>query len=243
MSKLLKAREISGEEIEGLTPGKFPVRAPLEGDYARLEPLDPQQHAAGLFQASHEGDDARRIWDFLPDGPFADLPSFTDWLQSYAVIADRLSFAVRDRISDKAAGMASYMNIHPRHGCIEIGYIWFAPFLQNTRQSAEALFRLMQYAFDGLGYRRLEWKCDARNEPSRRAALRLGFAFEGVFYQHLVVKGRNRDTAWYSMLDTEWPMIRENFEQWLSPENFDADGQQRLSLGVMNRALRNIGSF
>ncbi len=147
-------------------------------------------------------------------------------------------FAVRDEGSGRAGGVASYLNIHPQPGTIEIGHIWFGPALQRTPAATEALYLLLHHAFDDLGYRRLEWKCNALNAASRRAAVRLGFAFEGTFYQHQIVKGRNRDTTWFSILDGEWPPIRANFEAWLAPENFDEAGGQRASLGDLNRALR-----
>jgi RimJ/RimL family protein N-acetyltransferase len=134
--------------------------------------------------------------------------------------------------------MVSFLNIHPANASLEIGHIWFAPFLQNTRQSTEALFLLMQHTLDVLGYRRLEWKCNAQNAASRSAAARLGFGYEGIFYQHMVVKGRNRDTAWFSLLDSEWPAVRANFATWLADENFDQHGVAKQSLGALNRALR-----
>jgi RimJ/RimL family protein N-acetyltransferase len=149
---------------------------------------------------------------------------------------DRLYFAFRDKATDRLGGMATYLDIRPNMGAIEVGYIWFAPFLQRTRHATEALFLLLSYAFDELGYRRMQWRCNALNDKSRAAALRLGFAFEGIFYQHMLVKGCNRDTAWYSILDHEWPRIRSNFERWLAPSNFDADGHQHLSLSHLNAA-------
>jgi len=146
--------------------------------------------------------------------------------------------AVRDLATQRAGGMVSYLNIEPKASSIELGHIWFGPAMQNTAAATEALFLLLRHALDDLGYRRVEWKCDALNAASRRAAVRLGFAFEGIFYQHRVVKGRNRDTAWFALLDGEWPSIRANFETWLAPDNFDAAGRQRRSLGALNRATR-----
>ena len=184
--------------------------------------------------ASHESDEARRVWAYLPDGPFEDLASFDQWARRMAAEPDRLFFAFRDRHTGRLGGMATYFEIRPTMGSVEIGYIWFAPFLQRTRQATEALFLMLRYAFDELKYRRVQWRCNALNEQSRAAALRLGFTFEGIFYQHMVVKGRNRDTAWYSILDHEWPRIRSNFEHWLAPSNFDAEGRQIASLRRLN---------
>jgi RimJ/RimL family protein N-acetyltransferase len=212
----------------------------------RLEPLDPAIHAAELYAASHPSaetrtEQVRNLWTYMPYGPFPDLAAFTAWLGTQAASADPLFFAVRDLATGQASGMVSYQAIQPEHRSIEIAHIWFGPALQNTRQSTEALYLLMAHSFDELRYRRLEWKCDALNRSSRQAALRLGFAFEGIFYQHRIVKGRNRDTAWFSLLDYEWPRISANFRTWLAPDNFDENGRQRQSLSVLNRALRPAG--
>jgi RimJ/RimL family protein N-acetyltransferase len=213
-----------------------PEHRVIEGRYAVVEPLDPAAHATQLFDASH-GDEAKaRIWDYLPSGPFPTFPAFLEWLSSCAASTDPLFFAIRDSESGKATGMASYLNIHPDHGSIEIGHIMFGSLLQKTPAATEALYLMLCYALDDLGYRRMEWKCNGLNQPSRRAAVRLGFTFEGIFYQHMIVKGQNRDTAWFSILDGEWPRLRANFEAWLAPENFDESGQQRTSLSILNRA-------
>ena len=227
-------REISGAELSALPSGVGPEKRPLEGAQVLLEPLDPDRHAELLHAASHETGEARRVWTYLPDGPFQDLASFTQWVRRMALEPDRLFFAFRDKRTGRLGGMATYLDIRPAMGSIEIGYIWFAPFLQRTRQATEALFLMLRYAFDDLGYRRVQWRCNALNEKSRAAALRLGFRFEGIFYQHMVVKGHNRDTAWYSILDHEWPRIRSNFELWLVPSNFDERGRQILSLRRLN---------
>jgi RimJ/RimL family protein N-acetyltransferase len=208
-------------------PARPPQRIPLEGASVRLEPVDPARHSRALFSAA---DGAPAIWDYLAYGPFENQEVFTEWLEGRASSRDPLFYAVVDRATGLARGMASYMRIVPEHGVIEIGHIWFAPVLQRTRQATEAIFVLARHAFDELGYRRLEWKCDSLNLPSRRAAERFGFVFEGVFRQHMVVKDRNRDTAWYSMTDGEWPLMRAAFEAWLDTENFDQSGRQRLSL-------------
>jgi RimJ/RimL family protein N-acetyltransferase len=229
-------RRISGDRLDALPSGKAPEKKPLAGALAVLEPLETERHARELYAASHDTDDARRVWTFLPDGPFDDLTAFTAWTDVMSTAPDRISYAIRDRSSGRAAGMASYIDIQPSHGSVEIGYIWFAPSLQRSPCATEALFLLLRYAFDGLGYRRMQWRCNALNEKSRAAALRLGFTFEGIFHQHMVLKGRNRDTAWYSILDREWPRLRANFEAWLAPGNFDAEGRQKQSLRALNEA-------
>jgi RimJ/RimL family protein N-acetyltransferase len=240
VSARIPRRELSEDDVRPQPPGVYPGRAPLDGRYARLEPVDPRRHAADLWAAIQGGPEADRIWDYLGYGPFAAPEAFETWLRGCAGSSDPLFSAIRDGRDGKVAGMASYLEIRPTQGVIEIGHIWFAPSLQNSREATEALYLLMRHALDvdDLGYRRLEWKCNALNERSRSAAARLGFAFEGIFYQHMIVKGRNRDTAWFSILDYEWPAIRANFDTWLAPDNFDPAGRQIRSLGEMNRALR-----
>jgi RimJ/RimL family protein N-acetyltransferase len=227
-------REISGDKVAPLPSGIAPERRRLEGPRVLLEPLDPERHSESLYAASHESDEAKEIWTYLPDGPFEDLASFRRWVERIAIEPDRLFFAFLDKRTGRLGGMATYFEIRPAIGSIEVGYIWFAPFLQRTPQATEALFLMLQYAFDELRYRRMQWRCNALNAKSRAAALRLGFTFEGIFYQHMVVKGHNRDTAWYSILDHEWPRIRSNFEVWLAPSNFDDQGRQILSLSGLN---------
>jgi RimJ/RimL family protein N-acetyltransferase len=215
-------------------PARRPDRAPLEGETVRLEPVDPDRHAGDLFAAS-EG--APALWDYLAYGPFPNPQVFTEWLKERAASDDPLFYAVIDRNLGAAGGMASLMRIKPENGVIEIGHIWFAPVLQRTRQATEAIYLLAQHAFDDLGYRRFEWKCDSLNQPSRRAAERFGFVYEGVFRQHMVIKDRNRDTAWFSIVDGEWPLVRAAFEAWLSSENFDREGRQRRSLADVRDSL------
>ena len=205
----------------------MPKKVPLDGETVVLEPVDPARHAASLFASSK---DAQELWKHLAYGPFHDQEEFTGWLQERAATDDPLFYALVDRAAAEARGMASYLRMEPHHGVIEIGHIWFAPALQRTRQATESIFLLARHAFEDLGYRRLEWKCDSLNGPSRSAAERFGFTYEGIFRQHMVVKGRNRDTAWYSITDAEWPSRRAAFKAWLSAENFDADGTQRRSL-------------
>jgi RimJ/RimL family protein N-acetyltransferase len=218
-------------------PARTPERAPLQGETVRLEPVDPARHAADLFTPS-EG--APSLWDYLAYGPFENQAVFTDWLKERAASSDPLFYAIVDRTSGRAQGMASLMRIKPEHGVIEVGHIWFAPALQRTRQATEAIYLLARHVFDDLGYRRFEWKCDSLNAPSRRAAERFGFVFEGIFRQHMVVKGRNRDTAWFSITDGEWPARRAAFETWLSPENFDSDGRQRRSLADIRETVATL---
>ena len=208
-------------------PARLPQRVSLEGDTVVLEPVDPARHAAALFSSSEP---APELWKHLAYGPFANQAMFTRWLEDRAATDDPLFYAIVDREAGGARGMASFLRMEPQNGVIEIGHIWFAPELQRTRQATEAIYLLARHAFHDIGYRRLEWKCDSLNEPSRRAAERFGFTYEGVFRQHMVVKGRNRDTAWFSIIDGEWPAVRAGFEAWLAPENFDVEGRQRKSL-------------
>jgi RimJ/RimL family protein N-acetyltransferase len=185
-----------GPPVEPLPSGRRPERAPLVGAEVRLEPVDVAEHAASLYGRSHARPEDAVLWTYLAYGPFADQGAFERWLAERARSDDPLFFAIVEQGSGQASGMASYLNIVPANGCIEIGHIWFAPPLQKTRAATEAIFLMCRQAFDDLGYRRLEWKCDALNAASRRAARRFGFTYEGTFRQHMVVKGRNRDTAW-----------------------------------------------
>lgn len=214
-----------------MTRARPPRREVLEGARVRLEPLDADRHAADLFAAGGADDS---VWTYLAYGPFADEAEMHAHLAAQAASSDPLFFAVV--VDGRAAGVVSFLRMEPEHGVIEIGHIWFGAALQRTPAATEAIFLLAREAFDGLGNRRLEWKCDAANARSRRAAERFGFTFEGVFRQHMIVKGRNRDTAWYALLDSEWPAARRAFEAWLDPANFDAGGQQRASLADLRAA-------
>jgi RimJ/RimL family protein N-acetyltransferase len=200
------------------------------GQFCRLEPLQLERHAIDLFEAY--GVDDGRMWTYLGVGPFQDLLSYLEWINGASRSEDPLFFAIIDRSTGKALGSASYMRIDPPNGVIEVGHVTYSPKLQRTRAATEAMYLMMRHAFE-LGYRRYEWKCDALNAPSRAAAQRLGFTFEGIFRQAVVYKGRSRDTAWFSVLDSEWPMLRERFEKWLNPANFDPAGRQILSLSEM----------
>jgi RimJ/RimL family protein N-acetyltransferase len=221
-----------GPSLPDWTPRPRPPRVFLEGRYCRLEPLDPARHAADLFAANNEAPDGR-LWTYLPTEPFAAFDSYRDWLDRMAVSEDPLFFALCDRADGKAAGLAAYLRIDPSMGSIEVGHLNFSPRLQKTRAATEAQFLLADNALAILGYRRYEWKCDSLNEPSRAAARRLGFTFEGVFRQAVVYKGRSRDTAWFSITDREWPAIRQAYLDWLAPENFDAEGHQRRKLSTL----------
>lgn len=206
---------------------KPPTHVEIKGESVVLEPLDVARHGDDLFKASAGADST---WDYLAYGPFGSREEFIRWLAQRAPLDDPLTYAIVDRASDAARGLTSLMRIDASNGVIEVGHIWLSPALQRTRQATEALYLQARHVFDQLGYRRFEWKCDAKNAPSRRAAERYGFVFEGIFRQHMVIKGRNRDTAWFSMLDVEWPSRRAAFEAWLADSNFDADGRQRRSL-------------
>jgi RimJ/RimL family protein N-acetyltransferase len=203
----------------------------LEGRFVTIEPLEPARHAAALWE-SVQGPEHDDLWRYLFDGPYRDAAAFEQAIARKASTADPLFFAIVDRAANRAVGYASYMRIEPAHRVIEVGSILFTPKLQRTAGATESMYLMARHVFEDLGYRRYEWKCDALNEPSRRAALRLGFKYEGTFRQHMIVKGRNRDTAWYSMLDSEWPARKEDFERWLGPENFDDEGRQIRSLGA-----------
>lgn len=222
-----------GQSIGPLVPGwtarPLPPRRALEGRYCSLEPLDAARHADDLHAAYAQAPDARD-WTYLFVERPADLASTRAYIERAAQSTDPLHFAVVDRQSGRAVGTLALMRIDPAHGVIEVGSVTFSPLLKQTPMSTEAQYLLMKLAFDQLGYRRYEWKCDNFNEPSKRAAARLGFQFEGIFRQAIVYKGRSRDTAWFSIIDSEWPTVRTAFERWLAPENFDAEGKQRMAL-------------
>ena len=211
-----------------------PPRTPMVGRYCRVEPLDIEKHAVDLF-AAYAADRHNRIWTYLPHGPYPRLEDYLERVKTAYLGDDPLAHAIIDMRHGKPLGQACYMNIDPRIGCIEIGGIIYAPALQRTSAATEAMYHMMRRVFDELGYRRLAWQCNALNAPSRAAAERLGFTFEGIFRHASVSKGRNRDTAWFSILDYEWPARRDAFERWLDPINFDSDGRQRCSLSCLVR--------
>jgi RimJ/RimL family protein N-acetyltransferase len=216
------------------TPALRPQRTALQGRLVKLVPLDVKIHGEALYQSTR-GEAGEQLWTYLFEGPFPDRVSFEAHLLKIASSDDPMFFAITDAASGSALGYASYMRIEPIHRVIEVGSILFTPRLQQTAMATEAMYLMARNVFDDLNYRRYEWKCNALNAPSRKAALRLGFSFEGIFRQHMVVKGRNRDTAWFSMLDSEWPAKKANFERWLDPSNFDGSGKQKVSLSDLNR--------
>jgi RimJ/RimL family protein N-acetyltransferase len=215
-----------------------PPRTPMEGRFCRLEPLDPARHAAALHDAYSE-DREGRLWSYLPIGPFATADDYRTWLEGRVTGDDPVCHAIVDLASGLPVGTANYLRIDPAGGSIEVGSITYSPRLQKTTAATEAMYLMMRRAFDELGYRRYEWKCDALNAASRGAAERLGFTYEGLFRQATVYRRRNRDTAWFSIIDREWPARRAAFEAWLAPSNFDADGRQHRPLQTRTDAHRD----
>jgi len=222
-----------GSNLHQWSARPLPPQTPMIGRWCRVEPMDVDRHAADLHEAN--GDDAEgRNWTYLNSEPFESLNAYREWLGKMSSNSDPFFHAVVDTKTGKAVGVAAFLRIDPVNGVIEVGHINYSPRLQRTPAATEAMFLMMSRVFDLLRYRRYEWKCDNLNAPSHAAAERLGFHFEGIFRQALVYKSRNRDTAWYSMLDSEWPARKREFERWLSPANFDGDGRQKTKL--MNRA-------
>jgi RimJ/RimL family protein N-acetyltransferase len=217
--------------VPGWSVRPAPPETPLIGRYVRVERLDPSRHARELFEAN-AADVAGTHWTYLFDDKPRDLEAYSAWVNRSASTQDPLFHAIVDLESGKAVGVAALMRVDRNHGVIEVGHINFAPCLQRTRQATESIFLLMTRVFDELGYRRFEWKCDHLNAPSRAAALRFGFVFEGIFRQAIVYKGRNRDTAWYSITDAEWPGVKRAFVAWLDPANFDSTRRQRRALAA-----------
>lgn len=225
-----------GVEVPGWTARPQPARAVMQGRHCRVEPLDAVRHAAQLH-AANSLDREQRMWTYLLSGPFASFDKYREWLESKQASADPLFFAFIDEASGRAVGLGSYLRIDPANGSIEVGHLQFSPLMQRTVIATEAMYLMMKTAFD-LGYRRYEWKCDSLNARSRRAAERLGFMFEGVFRQAVIYKGRNRDTAWYSIIDSEWKMLDTAYRAWLDPANFDAAGRQATSLVEIRQQQR-----
>lgn len=212
-------------DLKDWTPRPSPTREPIEGHYVTLEPLDVARHGDGLYEASSVEDAADRF-RYLFETAAGDRAAFDTWLEKVSASKDPLFFAVIDKKSGKVAGRQTLMRIDPTFGVIEIGNIYWGPLISRKPAATEAQYLFASYIFDTLGYRRYEWKCNNANEPSKRAAERFGFTFEGIFRQHMVQKGQNRDTAWFSIIDSEWPALKAAYQAWLSPDNFDADGQQ-----------------
>jgi RimJ/RimL family protein N-acetyltransferase len=240
-----------GQPVGGALPGWMappaPPREPMEGRYCRLEPLDTAKHAADLYAATL-ADPEGRDYTYLPWGPFSSLAEYQTWMESLCAASDpaffgsgNMWFAIVDRATDKPQGIACYCRMMPAVGSIEVGGIHYSNAMKHKPMATEAMYLMMRRVFE-LGYRRYEWKCDSLNAASRAAAQRLGFSYEGIFRQAIVYKGRNRDTAWYAMIDAEWPALRAVFETWLDPANFDADGRQRRRLSDMTAPfLHQIG--
>ena len=222
-----------GTPVPGWTPPLPPGPAVIEGRHVRLERFDPARHAADLHEANTASD---AIWDYLPYGPFASLSDYRIWAENVAGHPDPFFYALRDRATGRAGGVASFLRISPAAGSIEVGHIALAPALQRTPAATEVMALMMGWAF-AAGYRRYEWKCDALNLASRRAAQRLGLSYEGTFRQAAVIKGRNRDTAWFAAIDTEWPRLSTAFDRWLAAENFDPAGRQKQSLSALTAPI------
>ncbi len=225
-----KQRQV-GPLVPNWSAPVWPEAQSLEGRHARLERLNADDHAAGLH-AANQGHDW--IWDYLGYGPFGTESEYRAWADQMAAERDPFFYALRDLASGRLGGVAAFLRITPAQGTIEVGHICYAPALQGTRAATEAMALMAGWVFDA-GYRRYEWKCDALNLPSRRAAERLGFSYEGTFRQHMIYKGRNRDTAWFAMTEGDWKKLRPCYERWLSPENFGSDGKQHESLSTLTR--------
>jgi RimJ/RimL family protein N-acetyltransferase len=219
-----------GPVVNPLPPRLIPDLSRISGRYVDLVAVDVKQHGAGLFGSFVNTDPDGAMWTYMPYGPFVSEITFVEWLTAKAELRDPWFYTIVDKASGQPLGMCSFMRADPVNGAIEIGNIWFSPMLQKSRMATEAIFLMMQYCFDELKVRRLEWKCDALNAPSRKAAARFGFTFEGIFRQHYIIKGRNRDTAWFSIIDQEWLPTRAGFELWLAPSNFDGQGYQKAKL-------------
>jgi RimJ/RimL family protein N-acetyltransferase len=230
-----------GEELTWL-PVERPGCTPLHGSRVLLRPVDASTDAEALYATSHLPDGDPAIWTYLPDGPYDSVEHLRHTLQWAESAEDAVYFTLVRVPEERPLGLAAYLRIAPDFGVLEIGHIWFGVQLRRTTAATEAIYLLLHHAFDDLGYRRVEWKCNSLNVASRRAAERFGFTFEGVFRKHQVVKGRNRDTAWYAMTDDQWPAIGSGFHAWLAPENFDDGGKQKDALGkLIGQALLSDG--
>jgi len=221
-----------GKIVPDWQPRALPPREIIQGQYCRVEPVDMAAHAADLFSAFYD-DKENRIWTYLPYGPFEKEADFCRWMEQACFGEDAMFYAIVDQQTDRALGLASYLRIDHRNGVIEVGNINYSPLLQQTRAATESMYLMMNRVFSELGYRRYEWKCDTLNAPSRNAAKRLGFRYDGLFQQAIMYKGRNRDTAWFSILDKDWPALQTAYLEWLDVKNFDGDGQQKASLSKL----------
>lgn len=226
-----------GPPIPDWKPPLFPPREPMEGRFCRVEPLDPGRHAESLSEA-FSLDTEGRTWTYLPYGPFPTRESYKTWLVEFCTRKDPMFHAIIELASGKALGAASYSRIDPSHGTIEVGHITYSPLLQRTPAATEAMYLMMRRVFE-LGYRRYEWKCDSLNAKSRAAARRLGFSYEGIFRQATTYKGRSRDTAWFAVIDSDWPMLKNAFERWLDPGNFGGGAKQKIGLSELTAPVLN----
>ena len=230
-------REPNIDDLASLPSGVHPGRSTLEGGHVVLAPLNPLEHGALLHDAVKDSLTVETSWRYMPLVPTGEEAATLAWLKQCAGTADPSFYALLTPDGGEAGGMVSFLNIVPANGVVELGHIWFRPAWRGSVRTTEAIFLMMEHAFDRLGYRRVEWKCDALNGPSRAAALRFGFRFEGVFLNHLIIRGRNRDTAWYSVTAEEWPEVHAAFKSWLEPGNFDDGGKQKQALSALTRAL------
>lgn len=227
--------QLLGAPLPSWTAPPIPPRELIAGRLCRLEPADVSRHARELFEAcATDTEDA--MWTYLPYGPFDSFASFEDWFRTLAAGPDPMPFAILDQSSNRVVGLSAYLRITPAAGSIEVGHVIYSPQLQRATIATEAMYLMMKRAFE-LGYRRYEWKCDTFNAKSRAAAQRLGFSFEGIFRQAIVYKNRTRDTAWYSVIDSEWPALQVAFQRWLHPANFDERGEQRTRLSDLTAPL------
>lgn len=226
-------RPLSGAPVDQLPSALIPSRSPIIGKYVELVPQDGSKHAADLYAAGHESESSLKIWDYLAYGPWKSVEDYRATMRAQSADFTTIFYAIRPLSGLRFEGQSSYLDINPAMGVIEIGHIWFSPHLARTRAATEALYLMIRHAMDDLGYRRMHWRCNSLNEKSRQAARRLGFRFEGVFYNHMIFKGKNRDTAWYSILDDEWPEVRQIMENWLDESNFDEQGNAKASLFEM----------
>ncbi|MFZ1990206.1 MAG: GNAT family protein [Alphaproteobacteria bacterium] len=235
MARINEFGQLIGDAVPGWTPRPYPPATPMQGRFGRLEPLSATSHAASLYQAFSRAPDGR-LWTYVPSEPPQSLGDMAQALETRTSAGDLVMNAILDR-SGSALGYAAFMRIDPKVGGVEVGHVVFSPALQRSPLATEAMYLMMRRAFDELGYRRYEWKCDSLNAPSRRAAERLGFRYEGTFRNAMVLKGRNRDTAWFSIIESEWPVVKAALEAWLDPANFDSTGQQRRRLEEIRAAL------
>ena len=218
-----------GDSLVNWSCAQFPSYVAFEGNVCRIEPIDVKRHAEELFEA-YAVDIDNKLWTYMSYGPFENVESVGLWLENASQKKDPQFYVLIEKKTNKAVGIASYMRIKPEHGVIEVGNISFSPRLQRTAIATEIMYLMMKRVFEDLGYRRYEWKCDSLNQASRDAAIRFGFSYDGLFKKHIVYKNRNRDTAWYSILDDDWPLLKQAYEQWLALENFDENGRQHVKL-------------